>query len=144
MKKIMLLMMTVIAIAFFTNASAELVVITNANNGINKLSKADIVNLYMGKNRKFPNGLTALPVDLRNTDTEKAQFYSSLTGKELPEINSYRARLHFSGLGSPPVQAESMDEVLNIVGENKGAIGYIDRKKLDKRVKLIYILNPSP
>ncbi|MFZ6861304.1 hypothetical protein ACO0K7_01580 [Undibacterium sp. Ji67W] len=140
----MLLLMTVVAMAFFRSASAELVVITNANNGINKLSKTEIVNLYMGKNRKFPNGLTALPIDLRNTETEKAEFYASLTGKELPEINSYRARLHFSGLGSPPLQAESMDEVLNIVGENKGAIGYIDRKKLDKRVKLIYILNPTP
>ena len=138
------LLMSLTAIALMRNASAELVVIANANSGINKLSKTDIVNLYMGKNRKFPNGLMALPVDLKNSDIEQAEFYSYLTGKDLPEINSYRARLHFSGLGSPPVQANSMDEVIDIVSENKGAIGYIDRKKIDKRVKLIFIINPLP
>jgi len=136
--------MILTTIALIRNASAELVLITNANSGINKLSKTDIVNLYMGKNRKFSNGLMALPVDLKNSDIEKAEFYLYLTGKDLPEINSYRARLHFSGRGSPPVQANSMDEVIDIVSENKGAIGYIDRKKIDKRVKLIFIINPLP
>ncbi|MFZ6753247.1 hypothetical protein ACO0KY_07710 [Undibacterium sp. Dicai25W] len=144
MKKITYFLMTITSMALIRNAWAELVVITNVNSGINKLSKTDIVNLYMGKSRKFPNGLMALPIDLKNSDIEKAEFYSSLTGKDLPEINSYWARLHFSGLGSPPVQAKSMDDVLNIVSENKGAIGYIDRKKIDKRVKLIYIVNPLP
>ncbi|MBC3930246.1 hypothetical protein [Undibacterium curvum] len=120
-------------------AHAELVVIANPYSGIDKLSKDEVINLYMGRTRKFANGLSALPIDLKNAEHEKAQFYALLVGKEVAEINSYWARLRFSGQGSPPLQAESMEEVVRIVAENKAAIGYVDKKKLDKRVRLIYV-----
>ncbi|MBC3935599.1 hypothetical protein [Undibacterium rugosum] len=116
-----------------------MVVIANPYSGIDKLSKDEVINLYMGRTRKFANGLSALPIDLKNAEHEKVQFYAMLVGKEVAEINSYWARLRFSGQGSPPLQAESMDEVLRIVAENKAAIGYVDKKKLDKRVRLIYV-----
>ena len=119
-------------------ACADIVVIANPQSGIEKLSKDEVINLYMGRNRKLASGITAMPIDLTAANAEKAKFYSIMVNKNLPEINSYWARLMFSGQGSPPVQAESHDEVLDIVSSNKGAIGYVDRKKLDKRVKLIY------
>ena len=121
-----------------TSALADLVVIANPNSGIEKLSKDELVNLYMGRYRKLPSGVTALPIDLGGPAGEKARFYAMLVGKELPEINSYWARLMFSGQGSPPLQVNNMDEVLDIVGSSKGPIGYIDRNKLDKRVKLVF------
>jgi ABC-type phosphate transport system substrate-binding protein len=119
------------------NASAELAVVANPNSGIDKLSKDEVINIYMGRTRKLPNGLTGMPIDLSNTHHEKMQFYSLLVGKELAEINSYWARLRFSGLGQPPLQVNSMEDAINLVSENKGAIAYIDSKKIDKRVKLI-------
>ncbi|MBC3916303.1 hypothetical protein H8L32_02275 [Undibacterium sp. CY18W] len=120
------------------NAIADLVVIANPQSGIEKLSKDEVINLYMGRNRKLASGINALPVDLATSNVEKARFYSMLVNKNLPEINSYWARLMFSGQGTPPHQADTSDEVMDIVSSNKGAIGYIERKKLDKRVKLIY------
>ena len=119
-------------------AQADLVVIANPQSGIEKLSKDEVINLYMGRNRKLATGVNAMPLDLAAVNSEKAKFYVMLVNKNLPEINSYWARLMFSGQGSPPLQVETTDEVLDIVGSNKAAIGYIDRKKLDKRVKLIY------
>ncbi|MBC3810719.1 MULTISPECIES: type 2 periplasmic-binding domain-containing protein [Undibacterium] len=123
------------------NASAELAVVANLNSGIDKLSKDEVINIYMGRTRKLPNGLTGMPIDLSNTHHEKMQFYSLLVGKELAEINSYWARLRFSGLGQPPLQVNSMEDAINLVSENKGAIAYIDSKKIDKRVKLILLLS---
>lgn len=123
------------------NVSAELAVIANPNSGIDKLSKDEVINIYMGRTRKLPNGLTGMPIDLSNTHHEKMQFYSLLVGKELAEINSYWARLRFSGLGQPPLQVNSMEDAINLVSENKGAITYIDSKKIDKRVKLILLLS---
>ena len=119
-------------------AQADLVVIANPQSGIEKLSKDEVINLYMGRNRKLASGINAMPLDLTAANTEKAKFYALLVNKNLPEINSYWARLMFSGQGSPPMQIESVDEVLDIVSSNKAAIGYIERKKLDKRVKMIY------
>ncbi len=120
------------------NAMADLVVIANPQSGIEKLSKDEVINLYMGRNRKLASGINALPIDLATPNAEKAKFYSILVNKNLPEINSYWARLMFSGQGTPPRQVDTAEEVMDIVSSNKGAIGYIERKKLDKRVKLIY------
>lgn len=120
--------------------AADLVVVTHPNNGIEKMSKDEVINIYMGRYRKLPNGETAVPVDLKAVPGEKAQFYNIMVGKELAEINSYWARLMFSGQGSPPRQAESMEEVIEIVKNNRGALAYIDRKKVDKRVRVVFDL----
>jgi ABC-type phosphate transport system substrate-binding protein len=119
-------------------AAGDLVVITNTASGVDKLTRDEAVNIFMGRYKKLPSGMTALPVD---ESSEKAAFYRALIGKELPEIQSYWARLVFSGQGSPPRPMENTKEVLEIVANNKGAIGYIDRKKVDGRVRIVLDLS---
>jgi ABC-type phosphate transport system substrate-binding protein len=115
-------------------AADDLVVITNTGSGVEKLTRDEAVNIFMGRYKKLPSGITALPVDAIG---DKDGFYKALVGKELPEIQSYWARLVFSGQGSPPRQMENAEEVIDVVANNKGAIGYVDRKKVNARVKII-------
>lgn len=102
------------------------------------MSKDEVINVYMGRNRKLASGINAQPIDLENPLSEKANFYSVMVNKELPEISSYWARLMFSGQGSPPKQVMTTEQALEIVSTVKGAIAYIDRKKIDKRVKIVF------
>ena len=95
----------------------------------------------MGRQKRLPSGTKALAVDQGSGAAAKADFYTRLVGKDLSEINSYWARLIFSGQGSPPMQAESADDVIEIVGNNKGAIGYVDPGKVDARVKIVFTLS---
>ncbi|MCB1921168.1 MAG: hypothetical protein KDJ28_14495 [Candidatus Competibacteraceae bacterium] len=118
----------------------DLAVIVNSQSGVEQLTKAEVINLFLGRQKKLPSGATALTVDLGGPNAEKQQFYARLVNKELAEINSYWARLFFSGQGSPPRQVEAPEEVLDIVENNKSAIGYIERNKVDSRVKIVYIL----
>ncbi|MEO8159370.1 MAG: hypothetical protein ABI648_16345 [Betaproteobacteria bacterium] len=120
------------------HAAGDLVVITNAGNGVEKLTRDEVVNIFMGRYKKLPSGMAALPVD---ESGEKAAFYRALLGKELPEIQSYWARLVFSGQGSPPRQMDNADEVLETIINNKGAIGYVDKKKVSSRVKVLLDLS---
>ena len=115
-------------------AAAELVIIANPASGVEKLTRDEAVNIFMGRYRRLPSGMAALPMD---ENGEKAVFYRALLGKELPEVQSYWARLVFSGQGSPPRQMENADEVIETVANNKGAIGYIDKKKVTSRVKVV-------
>lgn len=122
-------------------AATDLVVITNPASGIEQLSREEVTAVFMGRARKLPSGVTALPIDQQASTPYKASFYRELINKELPEVNSYWARLIFSGQGSPPRQAENSEEVLEIVATSKGAIGYVPRSRVDKRVKAVLDLN---
>jgi hypothetical protein len=119
-------------------ASNDFVVVANHDAGIDKMSKDEVINVYMGRNRKLASGVNAQPIDLENPLTEKENFYSVMVNKELPEISSYWARLMFSGQGSPPKQVMTTEQALELVSSIKGAIAYIDRKKIDKRVKIVF------
>lgn len=125
----------------FSAQADELVVIVNPQSGVEQLSKAEVINIFMGRQKKLPSGATALAIDLTSSNAEKQHFYLRLVNKELSEINSYWARLIFSGQGSPPRQTETTEEVLDIIENNKGAIGYIERAKANQRVKIVYALS---
>lgn len=118
-------------------ARAELVVIVNTESGVNSLDSSDLVNIFMGRYQKFPSGVTAFPVDLQGA---RDTFYKTLVDKTLPEVNSYWARLVFSGRASPPRQVLDAAEVVEIVRSNRGAIGYVDRELVGNYVTVVYSL----
>ena len=121
-------------------AATDLVVIVNPASGVERMSRDEVTSIFMGRSKKLPSGITALPID-QTTDGDKPKFYKELINKELAEVNSYWARLIFSGQGSPPRQADNAAEVIEIVSGNKGAIGYVSRAAADKRVKIILDLS---
>ncbi len=133
----------IVGLALFCSqvfAATDLVVIVNPGSGVDKMSRDEVTSIFMGRVKKLPSGITALPID-QTASGDKASFYQELINKELSEVNSYWARLIFSGQGSPPRQADNAAEVLEIVGSNKGAIGYVSRSAVDKRVKIILDLS---
>lgn len=119
--------------------AADIVVVVNPDSGVKSLSQDDAINIFMGRYKQLPSGITALPVDLQQA---RAAFYQKLVGKTLAEINSYWARLVFSGQGSPPRQLTSAEEVIDAVSNNRGAIGYLDRQYVDDRVRVVLAFTP--
>jgi hypothetical protein len=120
---------------------ADVVVVANTKSGIDKLSRDEVINIFLGRFRQLPSGLSALPIDLPATQAERATFYRLLVNKELADINAYWARLVFSGRTIPPRQAKSIEEVIDFVSTTPGAVGYLDRAKIDGRVKVVLELN---
>lgn len=119
---------------------AELVVVLNAQSGVEQLSKTQVVNIFLGHNRELPNGVPASPVDLPFGAPEKAAFYQALVNKDLDQIAAYWSRLVFAGSTSPPVQATSAQEALQYVASHRGGIAYLDRRNVDARVKVVLSL----
>lgn len=111
-----------------------LVLITNPQSGLAQLTRSEVINLYMGRINRLPSGISALPLDLVDV---REEFYLELVDKRLAEINAYWARLIFSGRASPPRQVASSKEVLEIVINNRGAIGYVRQVDADERVMIL-------
>jgi hypothetical protein len=120
-----------------------LVVIVNPGSGVAKLERGDAVNIFMGRYRKLPSGIVAFPIDIGDRSPEREQFYRQLVGKELAEVDSYWARLVFSGQTSPPLQVPDAKTAVELVAGNRAAIAYVDRSVVDDRVKIVLELEPQ-
>jgi ABC-type phosphate transport system substrate-binding protein len=119
----------------------EMVVVVNLQSGVDLLTKSQVINIFLGNHREFPNGLAAKPVDLPAVMPDKGQFYRSLVNKDLDQMAAYWSRLVFAGNTQPPVQANSTQDMLQAVATQRNAIGYVDRKSVDPtRVKVVLAL----
>lgn len=123
---------------FSGEAAAELVVVANPNSGIERLSRDEVVNIFLGRLRQLPSGISAQPVDLSAGQPERSTFYRLLVSKELAEINAYWARLVFSGRTVPPKQAGGIDEMIGMVADSPGGIGYVERARVNETVKVVF------
>jgi hypothetical protein len=81
-------------------------------------------------------------VDQPAGSAAKAEFYRRLADKDLAEINAYWARLFFSGKTSPPLQAGSATEALQMIATMPGGIGYLERSQVDHRLRIVLEFGP--
>jgi len=138
-----LLLLTLLLVLYSAVNAAEIVVVIHPGSGIDHLNRGDAINIFLGRFRQLPSGISAQPIDLPAGQPEKADFYHLLVNKELSDINAYWARLQFSGRIAPPRQARSTEDLLDFVNSTPGAVGYVDRTKADDRVKVILDLTPK-
>jgi len=125
-------------------ARAEtLVVIVNPTSGVERLSREEAVNIFMGRYRKLPSGILAFPIDIGSQSVERQDFYRLLVRKDLPEIDAYWARLVFSGQTSPPLQAPDGRTAVQLVASNRSAIAYVERALVDQSVKVVIDFNQT-
>jgi ABC-type phosphate transport system substrate-binding protein len=125
-----------------TDVMAEVVVVVDAKSGVERLTQDEVINIFLGRHRKLPTGIAALPIDQPVAGGLRAEFYRKLADKDLAEINAYWARLYFSGKTRPPLQANSASEVLAHVVGNPGGVGYLERNQADARVKIVLTFAP--
>ena len=118
-------------------AHAEPVVVVSARSGIERLSRDEVVNIFLGRYRGLSNGTQAIPIDQPEGGSLRAEFYRRLVNKELNEINAYWSRLIFSGKTSPPRQAADAAEVYALLARNPGGIAYIERAQVDHRFRIV-------
>jgi ABC-type phosphate transport system substrate-binding protein len=119
------------------NEPASIVVIVNPASGIDKLSRDEVIDIFLGRYRKLPSGRAAMPIDMANPSEDRARFYQLLVNKSPAEISSYWARLVFSGKTSPPFQVPDAQTAVELVESNPNAIAYVERAALTPGVKVV-------
>lgn len=127
-------------IAFSQFSYAGVAVITNPGVKEIGLSKSKLADIYLGKLKRFANGMKIQPVDLPANNAAHQKFYREVIKKSDSTVNRYWAKLKFSGKGTPPKTLDDPREVIRWVSNNKGAVGYVDGKYLNKSVKVVLIL----
>jgi len=137
----------VIAAAFMLGTAAasdpaSIVVIVNPGSGVDKLSRDEVIDIFLGRYRKLPSGRAALPIDVSESSAERARFYQLLVKKSRADMSSYWARLVFSGQTSPPFQVPDTRTAVELVQSNPNAIAYVDRASVTSGVKIVLEIKP--
>lgn len=127
----------VIALSLASFASnAETVIIVSSQSDVNALNADEAERIFLGKIGNFPNGRTAIALDLP-PGPERNAFYEKISRKNETQMKSYWARRIFSGKELPPKEAKSEAEMIELVARNPNTVGYIDSSKLNGTVKKI-------
>lgn len=116
--------------------SGEVVVVANKNNPLSELSKQQIIDIFMGRTKFYSTGHRIVLLDQKLSSSVRRDFYQNLVNKTLNEINSYRARLLFSGRFSLPKEV-SYDEMMKCLENDPDAIGYVHADKVDDTLKVL-------
>jgi ABC-type phosphate transport system substrate-binding protein len=122
--------------------ATSIVVIVNPASGVDKLTRDEVIDIFLGRYRKLPSGRVALPIDVTEQGAERAQFYQLLVKKSPAEMSSYWARLVFSGQTSPPFQVPDAQTAIDLVQSNPNAIAYVDRSAVTPKVKVVLEIKP--
>ena len=128
------------AIAAMTPAApafAELVVIVNPKNPVASTTADEVASLYLGRATTFRGGAAATPIDVKEGNATRDEFYGKVADKSPGQLKAYRAKQMFSGKGAPPQELASVSEVKKAVAADPSAIGYIDKSALDSTVKSV-------
>ena len=142
MRAVQLALLLLALLPLGASVSAEPVVVMNARSAVVKLSRDEVINIFLGRYRQLATGEAALPVDQPEGSALRAEFYRKLVNKEPNEINAYWSRLIFSGKTAPPKNALSPAEVVVYLTGNPGAIAYIERTQMASRFKIVLELPP--
>ena len=124
--------------AFRIQSSDSLVVVVHDTNTISALSKKELIDIYMGRFKNFPNGSSATPIDYVKGSDQRKEFYQRLVGKSERKIDAYWSRLLFSGRATRPGQATSIAEIEKSLQQNPSAIAYISAANVTEEMKIVY------
>lgn len=122
------------------HATADVYIIVHAANPLQVLGAKQAVDLYMGRNRAFPQGEVAMTLDLPRDSEVRDQFYRLLTGMGPAQVNSYWSRLIFSGQTLPPRSMHTEADVVEMVRRNTSAIGYVSEMPADSALRVVLVL----
>lgn len=134
-------MRRLLAICAFLLASAshaELVVVAGKGSPIGKLGEREVADIFLARTSHLVDGSRVKPVELRES-AYKATFYREISGKTLPQINSYWTTLIFTGKGRPPLSIDEVSRLIELLNSDPHAIAYLPLGQIGESLKVLYV-----
>ncbi len=118
-------------------AADEVVAVVSARNPVTTLNKNQVVDIFLGKASRFPDGSLAVPIDQVEGSAARDEFYARYAGRTPAQLKAHWSKIIFTGRGQPPREVSNSLEVKKLFAENPNAIGYIEQSLVDDSVKVL-------
>jgi hypothetical protein len=105
-------------------------VVANLNAEQDRAAGADAIRrLFLMRERRWPSGAAAHPVNLPATSELRERFTRALFGQSVQDQAPYWNERYFHGTRPPPTVA-SEAAMLLFIERTPGAVGYLERERL--------------
>jgi len=118
---------------------ADVVAVVSAKSPVSALSANQVVDIFLGKSTRFPDGSQAVPIDQTEGSAARDEFYLKFAGKSPAQIKAHWSKIIFTGRGQPPLEVANGADVKKRVAENPKAVGYIEQTLVDGSVKVLLV-----
>lgn len=118
----------------------NLVVVVDIDNPISALTKKEVIDIYMGRYKTFPDSRLVQAIDYPPGSSIKQLFYQLLVDRSERKINAYWSRLLFSGRAIPPKSTDSPEEVVSVLINNPNGLAYMPEHAVTSEMKIVYRL----
>jgi len=123
-------------------AGESYVVVVNAANPLDRLSRAELSKMFLRRAVAWPDGVAAVPCDLSGMNPTRKAFSTSVHGKPAWIVVAFWQQEIASGRGEPPAVCASDQAALQAVRANPGGVAYVaEGTALGTGVKVL-ILEP--
>lgn len=123
-------------------AGESLWVVVNAESDIDSLTHHQLVDIFMGRYRTFPNGDMVTVYENASDQQLREAFYRSLVNRSLAQVNAYWARLQFSGRVRQPEEIQSMATLNQRMASTPSAISFIKSSDITDAMKVVHRFDP--
>ena len=135
--RISLCVLTLVVSLAANVAWADVVPVVSARSAVDELSKSQVVDIFLGKTDRFPNGEPAVPIDQAEGSEVRDAFYVQFANRSAAQLKAYWSKIVFTGKGQPPREVSPSEKVKKVVASNPHLIGYIERSDVDSNVKIV-------
>ena len=100
-------------------------IIVHSTNPASSISRGDLSKIFLKKKTKWSDGRSANPVDLLEGSGTRASFSREVHNKSVDAIKAYWQHMVFTGRAVPPPLRVTVEEIVDYVQSNPGAVGYV-------------------
>jgi hypothetical protein len=118
-------------------------VIVHPDNPADTLRRDEVSKLFLKQITRWSDGRAAAPVDLVVAAATRDAFSRDIHRRPVSAIKKYWQQMVFSGQSAPPPEVATENDVLAMVRENPGAIGYVSDEATLKGVKILDLVPAS-
>jgi ABC-type phosphate transport system substrate-binding protein len=120
-----------------STARADVVAVVSVKNPVASLSKAQVMDIFLGRIDRFPNGSQAIPVDQKEGSPARDEFYARFAGTTAAQLKAYWSKIIFTGRGQPPRTVPDVTAIHELLAANPQVIAYVERSAVDDSMKIL-------
>lgn len=114
--------------------AGDVIIIGNVN--VPKMDVETVQKIYTGKFITV-NGVAVTPASLKSGSLLRNTFLNTFLNQDEEKYTGYWTVRRYVGKGTPPLEFDSSEEIIQFVNSTAGALGYIDETDLKKDMNVV-------